>query len=266
MPLLAILDEGAHGALDDSLKTLYKQNSETKQFYLDISPDEAGKVAFNLQAEKTKLAENNAELLKQKGEANSKLKVYESLGKTAEEIKQALEANRPEETAKLVTDYEARIKSLQDSFDESLKKESSAKESYQKQLHESAVDTEIARLSQSLAFDLNDTAPFVLRNYLKPEEVEDGKVVVRVFENGNPALVAGQPKTPEQLLQGFREDKKYLSIFKAGDNGGPGGNNRQTNVPPGTKTMKRSEYDRRILTDPEAVQKQLSEGYKVVDD
>jgi hypothetical protein len=116
MPILAVLEEAAHGSLDDSLKTLYVQNTEDKKFYLDISPDEAGKVAFNLQ---TQLANKKTELSnvhKEKNELKKRSIPFRRSGKSADEIKAALEANRPEEVTKLVTDYEAKMKSLAESY------------------------------------------------------------------------------------------------------------------------------------------------------
>src|SRR5688572_3335280 len=100
MPLLAVLDEGAHGALDESLKTLYVQNTENKNFYLDIAPDEAAKVAFTLQKNFDAKKADLDRVHREKTELGNKVKAYESLGKSAEEIKAALEANRPEEVTK----------------------------------------------------------------------------------------------------------------------------------------------------------------------
>jgi hypothetical protein len=242
MPLLAILDEGAHGALDDSLKNLYVQNAENKQFYLDISPDEAGKVAFNLQKEKELLKTNNSELLKQKGEANTKLKAYESLGKAPDEIKAALGANQPENVTKMVADYEEKFNALKSSYEEATTAKDSKLEALQAQLHKTLVNGTIAKLRAE--HDLNDTADYVLRDYLKVEESDDGTATVRVYENGKPALAAGGlEKTPELLLNGFRENKQFLAIFNAPNGGGTGGTNNQKTVTTGTKTMRRAEYE-----------------------
>jgi hypothetical protein len=262
MPLLAILDESAHGTLDESLKTLYVQNAENKQFYLDVAPDEAGKLAFNLQKEKDLLKTNNAELLKQKGEANTKLKTFESLGKTADEIKAALEANRPEEVTKMVSDYEAKIKSLEDSYKDSLTKETELRTKAQANLEKTVVETTIAKLRAD--HDLNDTADFVLQNFIKPVRNEEtGEISTVIYENGNPALVAGQPKTTEQLLNGWKEEKKFLSIFNAGVGGGTGGTNRQTSVS-GSKVIKRVDWEQRSAKG-EDFTKFFTEGGTVID-
>jgi hypothetical protein len=243
MPIQAILDETAFGSLDDSLKSIYKQNTENNQYYLDLAPTEAEKLAFNLVSEKEKLANNNKELLKQKGEINAKLKAFESLGKSAEEIQKALEANRPEEVNRLLEEARQREDSLKTSYDESLKTEKSKVERYQQQLHRTAINNKIAQLRAQ--FDLNDTAEFVLRDYYRAEENEDGQVVTRIYgEDGKPALTAGQPMSDEQLLKNFQEQKRFLSIFNGGTGGGSGASNRQQTVNSGGKTMKWSEFNK----------------------
>lgn len=227
MPLQAILEQAQFESLDESLKTLYKQNDENKQFYLDISPDDAGKLAFNLQKEKEKLAENNALLLKQKGEAKALAKSYESLGKSPEELAEFLKSNRPEEITKLVEKYESEKESLKNSYEEPLAQARSKAERLQSELISTLQQTAIARLRADN--DLNETADFVLRDFIRVEQAEgeDGKFAVRVYENGSPALVAGQPKAPQQLLDEWRQEKRFASIFNAPNGGGTGASNRQ---------------------------------------
>lgn len=225
--LQAVLDENAFGGLDDTLKTFYTQNAENKSFYLNLSADDAGKLAFNLQADLKKKEDLLKRAHDEKNELKSKFTPFESLGKTADEIKAALEANRPEEVTKLVTDYELKLKSIEDSYKESLQKESELRTKAQSALEKTLVDSTISKLRAD--FDLNDAAPFVLQNFIRPVRNEEtGEISTVIFENGNPALVAGQPKTPEQLLNGFKEAKQFLSIFNAGSEGGSGGTNRQT--------------------------------------
>lgn len=244
MPLTAILEESAFSTLDESLKPLYQQNTENNQYYLDIAPTEAEKLAFNLQQEKQKLANNNAELLKQKGEINNKVKAFEALGKTPEEIKQLLESNRPEEINKLIEKYESEKLSISKSFEESLSAEKTAREKYQNQLKQTKLDTAIQQVI--LDFDLDrEIAPANLREYLQVVESEDGNISIQVVENGQPALVAGQPKSVEQLLNGFKEQKKLLKMFNAPNGGGTGASNRQGGGHDSAKTMKRSEWETR---------------------
>lgn len=228
MPLLAVLDEGAHGALDESLKSLYVQNSETKQFYLDVAPDEAAKIAFNLQKQfdnkKVELTNKHKEL----NDLKSKVAAYEGLGKSAEEIKAALEANQPENVTKLVTDYETKMEALKKSFEEPLSQAIEKAKKYEAQIQKSLTDAAIQKLRNE--HDLNEAADYVLRDYIKavPKEEGSDEYTVKVFENGSPAIIAGQEMKPEQLISQWREHKKFTPIFNAGDGGGSGGSNRQT--------------------------------------
>lgn len=228
MPLLAILDENAHGALDDSLKTLYVQNSENRQFYLDIPPDEAGKLAFNLQGKVTKLEDNNKKLMTEKANALERLKPFESLGKSPEEITATLASNQPENVTKLVTDYETKLSSLKASYEEPLTKAKERAESLQRQMVEHLQRSTIQKLRNE--FDLNETAEYVLRDFIRVVPVAEGsdEFTVKVYENGQPALKAGEEMKPDQLINGFREAKKFAAMFNAGDGGGTGASNRQT--------------------------------------
>lgn len=227
MPLQATLSESDFDGLDESLKTLYKQNDENKQFYLDISPDEAGKLAFNLQTSVSNLEKNNGDLTKQLKDARAKNKDFDSLGKTAEEIKAALEVNRPEEVTKMVEKYETEKQSLAASYGESLNAVTEKAQARERELRKVLTASAISKLR--LEYDLNDTADFVLREFVRaePKDENSDEFIVRVYENGSPALIAGQPKTPEQLVKGFKEEKKFLSMFNAPNGGGTGGTNRQ---------------------------------------
>lgn len=274
MPTLqAILDETAFNTLPESTvlgKDSYNQNSETGQWYLNLPDTEAEKLAFNLQkvlatekAEKEKLVENNSELLKQKKTKDEQLKVFQGIGKSAEEIKAALEANRPEDVARLLTEKENEKIAAVKSFEDVLEKEKSAREAYQKQLFQSAVDTRIAKVRAK--YDLNDTAELVLRQYYQVVEGKDNSIETKIFLNGIPAQVANQDMTDEQLLLGFKEKKQYLSMFNAGTNEGGGGTPRTSPLGGNGKTMKRSEFDSMAMSNPEGLAKLLDSGVSIVE-
>lgn len=238
--LQAVLDEATFNGLEDSLKTFYTQNTETKQYYANVVNPDA--LAFNLQS----TVKKKEDLLKKAQDAvrelSEKVKPYESLGKSAEELKQALESNRPEEISKLIEKYEGEKKTLQSSFDESIGEYKSKAEKYQKQALDMALRSKLAQVREQ--YDLNDTADFVLRSYYKAEETDDGQVVTRIYgEDGQPVLKAGQPITDEQFLSGLREQKKYLAMFNTPNGGGTGASNRQ-NYNSNSKTMKRADFDR----------------------
>jgi|GEM_PF-3918214 len=230
MALYAVLEESAHAALDEGLKGLYVQNPTDKKFYIDISADEAARVAFNLQKEKEALAANNAELLKQKGEANAKLKQFTDLGKTPDEIRTSMNSKTPLDVQKMQEEHLAEKSRLETSYRESLESESAKSRKLAERIQSSLVSAEVAKARA--AFGLTDVADFVLREFVKAVPNEDGTdFTTQVFENGQPALApGGQPKSLEQLINGFREEKKFLSIFQAGEGGGTGDPSRSVPI------------------------------------
>jgi hypothetical protein len=229
MPLLTILDPTAHAALPDPLKALYVENATDKQFYIDITPDEAGKIAVNLQAEKTRLVTNNAELLKQKGEANEKLKKYTDLGKTPDEVSEFLKSKRPEDVQQLITQHEQEKARLKDSYDQGLADEKAKLASLGVQLQTTLAGAAIAKLRNE--HGLNDVADFILKEFIQAVPNDQGEYEIKVVENGQPKLLAGgQEMTPAQLIKDFQDSKKYLSMFNGGTGGGSGDNKRQEPV------------------------------------
>lgn len=224
--LQAVLEEAIFNTIEDeTLKTLYVQNTETKQYFLDV--ENAESLAFNLQTEVEKLKTHNQKLLGEKKDFQEKYKPFEALGKSADEIKDALESNRPEEIAKLITDKETEWKTKFDSFTDSLETEKQAKERYRNQSLQMALNVKLADIREK--FNLNDTSDFVLRTFYRPEETEDGRVITKIYGgDGQPILKAGQPITDEQFLNGLKEEKLYLAMFNAPNNGGTGATNRQS--------------------------------------
>ena len=265
MPALAtVLDEQAHEALgDETLKGFYAQNTETKQFFLQV--DNPNILATGLQAE----IQKKEELLRNNQAANKalaeKYKPFESLGKTPDEIKQLLESNRPEEITKLVEKYEAEKQLLQSSLSEALEKETSARATLEKQYADTLINVDINKLV--IENDLDpEYAPLVLRQYLKPvKDEETGAWSTRIYKNGQPALVAMQPMTAAQLLKEFVDSKQYLKMFNAPNGGGSGATNRQGGIGNG-KVMKRSQFESLGLESAASARKFLSDGGKVIDD
>lgn len=227
MPILAVLDETAHGGLDESLKTLYVQNTEDKKFYLDIAPDEAAKVAFNLQSDVKKKEDLLKKAHDAKRVAEDKAKLYEVLGLTPEQITELRDSKRPEDIQKLVEAHKTEIEKVTKSFEEPLTAAQEKAKKYEAEIQKQLTASAIAKLRND--FDLNETADYVLRDFIRavPREEGSDEYVTAVFENGSPALVAGQPMTPDQLIKGFQEGKKFPAMFNAGIGGGTGGTNRQ---------------------------------------
>lgn len=231
MPLQAMLEAAEYDALPDTTvlgKDSFAKNDEQNKFFLNLPPDEAGKLAFNLQKSIAKLTDNNKELLKQKGEANTKAQAFELLGKTPDEIKELIESKRPEDVQKLVEAHKEEIAKITRSFEEPLTAAKTKAEKLEAQVRQSLASSEISKLVT--AYDLDpETAPAILERYIKPVPVDEGsdEYVTRVFDNGQPALIAGQPMTTEQLIKGWIDNKKYQAIFRAGTGGGGGADGRQ---------------------------------------
>lgn len=225
MPLLAILTDTAHAALDDSLKGLYVQNPNDKQFYIDIAADEAAKVAFNLQDEKNRLVANNSDLLRQKGEANNKLKAFTDLGKTPEEL-QKLALGQGSDVKELEAKHAQEKAALQTSFDEALKAQTAKTDKYSSDLAASMVSAEISKLRAT--HQLEDVADYILKDFIRavPKDDDSGDFELQVFENGQRSLVAGAGKTPDQLIKDFQTGNKFAAMFTAGNGGGTGDTSR----------------------------------------
>lgn len=229
MPILAVLDEGAHGALDESLKSLYVQNSENKQFYLDLPDSEAEKLAFSLNKRFNDKKADLDRIHKEKKPLESEVVAYRALG-PVEELKAKLEANQPENITKMVSDYETKMEALKKSYEEPLNQATEKAKKYEAQIQKSLTDAAIQKLRNE--HDLNEAADYVLRDFIKavPKEEGSDEYTVKVFDNGSPAIVAGQEMKPEQLIAQWREHKKFTPIFNAGDGGGSGGSARQVST------------------------------------
>lgn len=225
-----MLDEAAHGALDDSLKTLYVQNTENKNFYLDVAPDEAAKLAFNLQSQFQAKKDELTRVHTEKNTLKAEVDAFKAIGKTPDELKTAIESNRPEDVTKLVTDYETKMADLKRSFEEPLTKAEERSQRLAAQVEQSLTDSEIANICQQ--FGINTAGSFVLRNYIKavpsPTDENPDAYAIKVFENGKLMQIAGQDISAEQLVKGFQEQKKFPEIFTVGDGAGTGNTNRNT--------------------------------------
>jgi hypothetical protein len=226
MPKLsAVLNDADYTAVDESLKTFYQQNSETKDWWLDV--DEPGKLDVTGQKELERLRTHNKTVLGEKKTAAEKLAAYEAFGKSPDELKAALEANRPEEVTKMVADYETKFENLKKSFEEPLSHATERAKKLESQIQQTLAATEIAKLRNE--YDLNETADYVLRDFIKvvPKEEGSDEFSVKVYENGQPYQVAGQDVSPSQFIKGLQEAKKFPAMFNAGTGGGTGGTNRQ---------------------------------------
>ncbi len=219
MPKLsAVLTDAAYQEADDSLKTYYQQNSESKDWFLDV--DEPAKLDFAGQTAFNNLKAKLDGAFKERDQMKKALKEYETVGKTPTEIAELLQANRPEEVTKMVADYETKMETLRKSFEEPLAAATDKAKRLEGVVQKSLTDSAISKLRNE--FDLNETADYVLRDFIKvvPKEEGSDEMTVRVFENGQPAMVAGQDMKPEQLIKGFQEQKKFGAMFNAGSGGG----------------------------------------------
>lgn len=223
MPLLAVLDEGAHGALDDSLKSFYVQNTEDKSFYLDIAPDEAAKVAFNLQKQFDAKKKDLERVHGEKTALAQKFKPFEEMGKTADEIRAAMSANQPEDITKLIEKHNTELEQIKSSYETPMAEHKTRAEKLEAQVRQSLESSAISRLVADYGLD-PEVAPNVLASFIKavPKEEGSDEYTVGVFDNGSPALIAGQPMKPEQLVTQWREQGKYKAMLGAGTAAGTG--------------------------------------------
>lgn len=235
MPMLAILDEAAFGALADETvlgKDSYLKDEKTNTYKLALDGEEAGKLALPLQESVKKLETNNKKLMDEKVETLKKLEPFTKLNKTPEEIAEILKSGKGEGVEEVEKKYQMQIESLKAShvsaLDQTRQEIEAAKgetAEIQKHLQQTVKRTLIAELKNE--FDMTAIADDWLSNRIDVVFDEDAKKYVpRVMENGEPAYKAGAFKTPKQLAEEARGNKELSGLFNGGSGGGSGAPNQ----------------------------------------
>lgn len=229
MSIQAVLEEDAFNGLDEPLKALYRQNGDS--YYLNLSSDEAAKLTPNLVTEIDKLKKHNEKVLGEKKSVQQQLR----------ELQEQMES-KPDPKPDAKRD-DAELKRLTQSYEDALKAEKERAEQIKQQVADTLKQAAIAKLRAD--HNLNETADFVLEKFVRvvPESDDSDGLVARVFENGEPALIAGHYKTPEMLLQEWKEQGKHPGIFNAPSGGGTGGRNDYGGRQSGAKKVTRSQFD-----------------------
>ncbi|MGE0294945.1 MAG: hypothetical protein AB7P97_21575 [Hyphomonadaceae bacterium] len=237
MPLLATLDEAAYNALPDKTtigKDAFVKNEKENNFWLDMSGEEAGKLALPLQEKVKKLSDNNKELLDEKVKVLTRLTPFEKLGRSAEEIEKALNENKAEGVAEIESKYKAEIsriasesegklKTMQDDLAAAVK----SAEELRGELWESAKKSAIDKVRAD--YNMGALGEDYLANRVRvvPDEADPKKPAIRVFENGQVAYKGGTFKTLEQLAEEARANRELSGMFIGGKAGGTGGEGNQ---------------------------------------
>jgi hypothetical protein len=241
MPIQAVLDEAGVTALDDSLKPLYVKNEKDNLFWLDMSGEDAAKLAKPLQDEVLRLKTHGDTVLGEKKTIAEELKAFKALGKKPEEIQEFLKANANIDLNAINIAHQTELAKVQDSVKEIVEASTKERAEAVNQLHTYMKKSYLAELKNK--YELSDAADDVLGNrlVLMPEAEGSTKMAFRVIENGELSYKAGSFKTPEQLIEELRENKGLQGIFYAGSaTGTPPA--RQSGMPVGTKTATRAEW------------------------
>lgn len=235
MSLRAILDAAAFDALPDESKIgkdLFKKNEKDNQFYLDLSGDEAGKLAIPLQESVKKLEDNNKKLLDEKVKKEEEIQKFSKLGKTAEEIEKILKDGQSADRAAIEAEYQTKLKSVEEaakakitSFEEQVSAASTTNKALMDQIIAEKKRSVVAELKNQ--FEMNALGDDYLSNRIQivPEEEGSMNLVARVFENGELAYKAGKYKSPAELAEEARANADLAGMFNAGTAGGSGGRN-----------------------------------------
>lgn len=240
MKILAVLDQTAFDGLADATvlgKDAYVKDEKTNNFKLAMDGEEAGKLATPLQ---TQLENKKTELTKVHGEKNEiagKLKTFEDLGKSADEIKTVLETGKAAGVEELEKKHTAEITSLKTSHEQALKAANDAitaaqaeKGDVEKHLIGEIKRTTIAELKNK--YGMNALGDDYLANRIDVIYDDDAKkYVTRVMENGEIAYKAGVLKTADQLAEEAKANKDLGGMFTAGAGAGSGAPTRQTPTP-----------------------------------
>src|SRR5688572_7083587 len=117
MKLVAVLDSTAFESLPEKIdpRELFKKNEKEDNYVLDIDGVEAGKLAIPLQADIEKLKKHNETVLGEKDALQVKIKAYEELGKTPEELTAIINDKTPQDVAAITEAHKLEMKSLTES-------------------------------------------------------------------------------------------------------------------------------------------------------
>lgn len=227
--LLAVLDESAFGALEEPFQGLYKQNAETKKYFLNLPESEAEKLTFNLKDQISKKEALTKKAFDEKNEAQKQLDAFAALGKSPDEIKAELESSQPEAINELIAKHKTEIESIKHSMTEEVEKYRGKYESADTLLAKAKYGEVAAQITAKNDLD-TELAPKVLRDHIKIESDDDGNKTVKVYDNGIPFTHAGEPGTVQQLIDSFKESGRYSGMFNAGKAGGMDTDARQEGV------------------------------------
>lgn len=236
MKILAVLDEAAFGALPDETvlgKDSYIKDEKANNFKLALSGEEAGKLALPLSQQLDNKKADLKRLHEEKKELEDKLKAYEALGKTPEEIGEVLKTGKTADVEAVEKEYKAKIESINKANESALnaakaelEAERNGSAETKKQLQQTVKRTLIAELKNK--FDMNALGDDYLSNRIEVVYDEDTKQYLpRVMENGQEAYKGGVLKTPEQLAEEARANRDLAGMFNAGAGGGSGAQNNQ---------------------------------------
>ena len=224
--LLAVLDETKFSSLDETLQGLYKQNTQTKDYYLNLPESEAEKLTFNLNGKVTKLKGDLDKVHKDKKDGDKLLESYQAFG-TPEEIQELKESNQPEQVSEIVEKHKAEIEKIKQSYDDKLTKLETDFKTADSQLGQSLKQSTISKLVTQFNLD-PEVAPHILKDFIDVRTDENGgekKVVV--IKDGEPYQITGNPAKPDQLISEFIENKTFQKMFNANGGGGTGSTNNQ---------------------------------------
>ncbi len=258
MALAAIVAESEFETLDESLKTFYVQNTDTKDYYLDV--DGPDRLAVNLQTEKQKLAENNQKLVDQLAKERQKA---ESLAQQAKKALEKVDAKDGDDLIAKLADLEAKNAS----YEEALKAERDKQAELAAANARTTREAEIARVMRE--HKMMPSAAANLRESIEIVRDDDGNYKQRVIDpqTGQPMIQAGQGLTIEQLVAGWKSKAEYGNLFQAEGGGGMGTPGRINGAGPGSgKTMTRTEFAQLQQTSPKSIPEFFAQGGQIVDD
>lgn len=239
MPLLAIIDEATFTALADETvlgKDSFIKDEKNNNFHLAMDGAEAGKLAIPLQNELKKAKENNAKLLDEKIKVLERVKPWEDLGKTPEEIGTILKDGVTADTEKLTKEYNAKIEGLRvenqrllDAAKAETDAAAAAKAETERHLISTIKGKELADLTNE--FKITKGGEDFFANRISVVFDEDlKKYAPRVIENGEVSYKGPAFKTPAQLAEETKANKDYANLFEAGSAAGSGADARQTST------------------------------------
>lgn len=251
MALKAILD--SLDGLSDELKKLYAQKDG--KFHLDV---EGLIPASKLDEFRT----NNIALLKEKDALTEKLKGFDGIDvaklKELQATEQKVKEGQLIAAGKFDEVFASKLDPIKKEFQTQLDATKKENQALHSRLETLMIDDQLTKLATTKGLRPTAIDDMIARGQ-RVFKLKDGKPVALGQDGAQILTKSGDPVTMQTWIDSLATDAPHL--FQSSSGGGANGNNG--NLPPGTKTMKRADFD--ALDSQSKMTFTVKDGGKVLD-